>query len=139
MIWPVIKGLGNSFQQKILKLPVFGKRQRKGSHKNFENCCTNIDKVFLELDDYLEIKLTRMLTYDTPHEVTIVIPRVEIRHEHVKPTGEKTSSEILMNSITVVHSPQRPSHEGDGPSSEIATRTIKAIPAKQKNSGCSFK
>ncbi len=131
MIMSILKGLKNSFQQKVPRLPLLRKRQ-KSNHDNLEDCCPNIDKVLLELDDYLEIKLTRILTYDTPHEVTIVIPRVEIRREHIKPTGEKTSSEILMNSVTVVHSPQRPSHEGEGAPPEIPTDIIKSLPAKPK-------
>jgi hypothetical protein len=77
----------------------------------YQDCCKNVDKIYLDLDEYLRIGLTRCLTYNIPHEVTIVVPRAEIRKEIISPDGEREVSEIILNSITVVHSPQRPSNK----------------------------
>jgi hypothetical protein len=72
--------------------------------------CRNKDEVYLDLDG-LEIEMNRQFAYDKPHEVSIFVPRAELRKK-VK-NGDRTEEiEILLNSITVVHSPQRPSNEG---------------------------
>ncbi len=106
--------LNKIFIKFIKKLnTVFFYKNSFNNKKNLNNhneCCKNIDKVCLELDEYLKIGLTRSLTYNIPHEVTIIVPRAEIRKENIYPDGEKEVSEIILNSITVVHSPQRPSN-----------------------------
>nr|WP_245526690.1 hypothetical protein [Acetohalobium arabaticum] len=57
--------------------------------------------------------MERCFAYDKPHEVSVFVPRAELRKK--MDDGEKTEEiEILLNSITVVHSPQRPSDEGEG-------------------------
>ncbi|TDX49067.1 hypothetical protein [Orenia marismortui] len=74
--------------------------------------CRNKDQVHLNLDG-LEIFLERCMAYDKPHEVTIVVPRAELRKK-IEKGDELEEIEILLNSITVVSSPQRPSNEGNG-------------------------
>jgi hypothetical protein len=50
----------------------------------------------------LEIQVSRELPNDIPYELTVVIPRVEYRLTQQTPeTGE-----ILLNSITIAHSPR---------------------------------
>lgn len=72
--------------------------------------CRNKDEIHLKLDG-LEIFLERCFAYDKPHEVSIFIPRAELRKKITK--GDQIEEiEVLLNSITVVHSPQRPSDEG---------------------------
>lgn len=71
--------------------------------------CQNKDVIHLTLDG-LDIFLERCFSYDTPHEVSIFVPRAELRKK-VKEGEVEEEIEILLNSITVVHSPQRPSHE----------------------------
>lgn len=65
------------------------------------------DQISLTLGD-LTVVVERSSRLPVPHEVSVVIPRVEIRRS-IKKAGEaEASSEVLLNSITVVHSPQRP-------------------------------
>ncbi|GAB6099190.1 hypothetical protein JCM16358_10690 [Halanaerocella petrolearia] len=74
--------------------------------------CRNKDQIYLDLDG-LEIDMERCFAYDKPHEVTVVVPRAELRKKLKE--GDKTEEiEILLNSITIVHSPYRPSDEGEG-------------------------
>jgi hypothetical protein len=47
----------------------------------------------------LEIEVCRVLPGNLPHELTVVIPRVEYR------LGQQ-DREILLNSITIAHSPR---------------------------------
>ncbi|MFW5981322.1 MAG: hypothetical protein ACOCRU_01970 [bacterium] len=93
----------------------FLKKLKRKTKKIFKinNKCSNQDNVQLRIDG-LEILLNRCFAYDIPHEVTIVVPRAELR-KRVKNGDREEEIEILLNSITVVHSPQRPSHEGEGP------------------------
>ncbi len=76
-----------------------------------KKCCgRNQDQVQLELAG-LEIYLKRCFSYDLPHEVTIVVPRAEIRKRKNKDENIE-ETEIILNSITIVHSPQRPASKG---------------------------
>ena len=78
-----------------------------------KNChCRNKDQVQLELAG-LEIYLKRCLAYDLPHEVTVVVPRAELR-KRINKNENIEETEIILNSITIVHSPQRPSAERKG-------------------------
>lgn len=75
--------------------------------------CRNKDEIYLNLDG-LEIRVDRCFAYDKPHEVSVFVPRAELR-KTTKNGEELEEIEILLNSITIVHSPQRPSNEGDSP------------------------
>lgn len=55
----------------------------------------------------LEIMMTRITNPDIPHEVTVVIPRAEIREKYDYSRKIK-ENEIILNSITVVHAPGHP-------------------------------
>ncbi|MBM7854657.1 hypothetical protein JOC37_001035 [Desulfohalotomaculum tongense] len=63
------------------------------------------DEIELQLED-IKIKLTRKLNIPVPHEVTIVIPRVELRHRKYKNGKLVEEKERIYNSITVVHAPR---------------------------------
>ena len=69
----------------------------------------NEDRVFLNLDG-LEIRLQRAFSYDMPHEVTIVVPRAEFR-KRIWNGDHAEEYEIILNSITIVHAPLRPTTE----------------------------
>lgn len=56
----------------------------------------------------LVIKLKRKLDIDTPHEVTVVVPRAEIRKKCLNENCSKFEYELIYSSITVVHSPRHP-------------------------------
>jgi hypothetical protein len=71
------------------------------------------DKITLSLYG-LNISVERKTNINIPHEVTVVVPRVELRKK-IKDNEEEI--EIIMNSITVVHPPH---HELAGlPSSPV--------------------
>lgn len=75
----------------------------------------NRDRVGIDVAGY-RITLDRILTYDEPHEVTVVLPRVEVRETRMDARGGTRSKEIILSSVTVVHSPVRPPiGEGGGP------------------------
>lgn len=72
---------------------------------------TQADCIHLQLYG-LDIKMGRLTNPDVPHEVTIVVPRAEVREKY-DTQGRLTEKEIILNSITVVHSPRHPL-AGDG-------------------------
>ncbi|MGM0472234.1 MAG: hypothetical protein ACQEQI_08145 [Bacillota bacterium] len=111
MVWSLIKRL-----------------KKKISTLLADDCnCRNNDEIHLNLDG-LEITMERCFAYDKPHEVSVFVPRAELRKKYQK-DEEVEEIEILLNSITVVHSPQRPSNEGEGPPPqppEIPRQSIEA-------------
>lgn len=73
----------------------------------------NVDEVELHVDNTV-IRLIRRLTYDLPHEVSAFIPRAEIRRRRYENGQMVWEEEVILNSLTVVHSPQHPPI-GEGP------------------------
>lgn len=67
----------------------------------------NRDRVDVDVAGY-RITLDRIFTYDEPHEVTVVLPRVEVRETCTDARGCSRSKEVVLSSITMVHSPVRP-------------------------------
>ncbi|WP_051585774.1 hypothetical protein [Caldanaerobius polysaccharolyticus] len=57
----------------------------------------------------LNITISRKLDIDVPHEVTVVVPRVEIREKIADKNNPQREREIIFNSITVVHAPRHSS------------------------------
>ncbi|WP_406677558.1 hypothetical protein [Moorella sp. ACPs] len=70
-------------------------------------CPLNIDAVELHVDNAV-IRIIRRLVYDLPHEVSAFIPRAEIRRRRYENGQLAWEEEVILNSLTVVHSPQRP-------------------------------
>ncbi|QUH25986.1 hypothetical protein [Serpentinicella alkaliphila] len=75
---------------------------------------TNLLKNAVPQSDYIQVKLEdlyiemkRITDPGIPHEVTVVVPRAEIR-ERYNEQGELIEKEIILNSITVVHAPRHP-------------------------------
>ncbi|PKM88502.1 MAG: hypothetical protein CVU87_07360 [Firmicutes bacterium HGW-Firmicutes-12] len=69
--------------------------------------CKNSDQISLNLWG-LTLCVDRDTSIEIPTELSVIIPRVELRHKYSLtpfPTFEK---EIIMNSITVVLSPRYP-------------------------------
>jgi len=64
------------------------------------------DHIVVKLED-LYIEMTRITDQETPHEVTVVVPRAEIREKYSE-TGNLIEKEVILNSITVVHAPRHP-------------------------------
>ncbi|MGI9861411.1 hypothetical protein SDD30_08515 [Moorella naiadis] len=71
------------------------------------DCHFNTDEVELQVDSAV-IHVIRRLTYDLPHEVSAFIPRAEIRRRRYENGRLAWEEEVILNSLTVVHSPQRP-------------------------------
>lgn len=85
-----------------------------------KNQCDHIE---LQLED-LYIKMNRITDQETPHEVTVVVPRAEIRKKY----DEKQNlieEEIILNSITIVHSPRHPLAGPPGSPPEIPAKLKK--------------
>lgn len=58
------------------------------------------DNIVLSLP-MLNITLTRKVRIDVPHEVSVIVPRAEIRYS-------EGAVELIYSSITVVHAPRHP-------------------------------
>ncbi|BCV20129.1 hypothetical protein [Moorella sp. Hama-1] len=71
------------------------------------DCPVNTDEVELHVDSAV-IRVIRRLTYNLPHEVSAFIPRAEIRRRRYENGQLAWEEEVILNSLTVVHSPQRP-------------------------------
>ncbi|MDN5344124.1 MAG: hypothetical protein PWQ18_235 [Clostridia bacterium] len=95
-------------------------------------CPLNTDEVELHVDDAV-IRVIRRLTYNLPHEVSAFIPRVEIRRRRYANGQLAWEEEVILNSLTVVHSPQRPSTgaklSATGPGSEATAAPAAGKPA----------
>ncbi len=85
-----------SYEGILNKIISYVKRNRYGS-----------DKVTVSLYG-LTITLERKIDLSVPHEVTVVIPRAEYRRK-IKDGSEET--EVILNSITVVHAPRHPTED----------------------------
>lgn len=80
------------------------------------------DYIQLQLEG-LTIQLSRITDPAIPHEVTIVVPRAEIREKYDE-NNRLVEREVILNSITVVHSPRHPLAGSTEHSHEIAARFI---------------
>ncbi|HYH03751.1 MAG TPA: hypothetical protein VEC37_11650 [Bacillota bacterium] len=54
----------------------------------------------------LEIQVSRELPKDIPYELTVVVPRAEYRLNGKAPGTSDEDLEVLLNSITIAHSPR---------------------------------
>ena len=68
------------------------------NRKTSGKCDTTLDTVLLKVFG-LEIKVTREVPVGVPYELTVVVPRAEIR-------GARNNREIILSSITIAHSPR---------------------------------
>ncbi|KJS74139.1 MAG: hypothetical protein JL56_09885 [Desulfotomaculum sp. BICA1-6] len=72
-------------------------------HDNYDIAC-------IEIGD-LKVTLARKITIPVPHEFSVFVPRVEIRKRCYSNGSIKCETETIYNSLTIVHSPQRPPTE----------------------------
>lgn len=68
------------------------------------------------------IKVTRNINLDMPHELTVVIPRAEMRKTCLNDDCSKYEYELIYSSITIVHAPR---HPPAGASSSVPPETPK--------------
>lgn len=72
-------------------------------------CCPDTLRDTVRIDLWgLHIGVSRELPRDVPYELTVVIPRTELRRNCDCATVKKSPCdlEILLNSITIAHSPR---------------------------------
>lgn len=65
------------------------------------------DKILIAFADAV-MSVERYSTLPTPHEITAVIPRAEIRRKIYKNGQLIEETETILNSVTIAHSPQHP-------------------------------
>lgn len=76
------------------------------------------DQVSLKLFG-LNMDLSRRLPPDIPYELTVVVPRAEFRGKCNCPAGKNCEWEIILNSITIAHSPREIGKIGSQPPPQI--------------------
>lgn len=105
-----------------------GPPEEKTVPGNGPNPCPAVqDDTILVTLPLLTISLTRKLGIDVPHEVTVIVPRAEMRFKE----GE---AELIYSSITVVHAPRHPLAGERPPGGESGTIST-AGPAGQGHGG----
>jgi hypothetical protein len=70
----------------------------------------NCDRININLWG-LDLKVARDSSIDIPTELSVIIPRVELRHKYRLSPFPSYEKEIIMNSITVVLSPRHSSEK----------------------------
>lgn len=78
------------------------------------------DRIIVEVDS-LDIKMIRCTNPEISYEVTVVVPRAEIRKKYNE-SGHLLDEEIILSSITVVHAPRHPLAGPPTPPPEIPSR-----------------
>lgn len=91
-----LKRIGNFLHCLVKRLNFFKRSSRKD---------TLLDTIKLSLFG-LKIEITRELPANCPHELTVVVPRAELRKNHPPAGINQAGLEALLNSITVAHSPR---------------------------------
>lgn len=84
------------------------------------------DYIDVELNE-LTIKMSRVTDSEIPHEVTVVIPRAEIREKY-DVDKNLVEREVILSSITVVHAPRHPLAGPPSPPPEIPVRSKNFLP-----------
>ncbi len=84
------------------------------------------DYIQLQLED-LNIQMFRVTNPDIPHEVSVIVPRAEIREKYDE-DNRLVEKEVILNSITIVHAPRHPLAGPPSPPPEIPERYAKFIP-----------
>lgn len=73
----------------------------------FQSNKANIDEAEISLFG-LDMVLKRKFYLDTTHEVSLFVPRAEFRQTTYDGPDKRTETEIVLNSITIVHAPRHP-------------------------------
>ncbi|MDI6871622.1 MAG: hypothetical protein QME79_09755 [Bacillota bacterium] len=71
------------------------------------------DRVAVHLPG-LELAVERLNVLPVPAELTVVVPRAEFRGRLTAADGGQGSFEVILSSITVVHSPRHAPERGPG-------------------------
>jgi len=84
----------------ISKVKTFLKSRMKITHRQQARVEINLPGLFIKFDRDTDIA--------TPHELTIVIPRAELRKRCLNEDCSKYEYELIYSSITVVDAPSHP-------------------------------
>ncbi len=96
-----LKRIANFLHNLLKKLNFF----KRSPFKN-----TTLDTIKLSLFG-LKMEITREIPANCPHELTVVVPRAEFRKNLKVDDKSQADLEVLLNSITVAHSPRfEPQH-----------------------------
>lgn len=79
------------------------------------------------------IKVSRFSTLPVPHEVTAVIPRVELRIWRYKDGRLIEIEEKILNSVTIAHAPRHPPGEAQLHPKKPSCTTWKFCPDRGRN------
>ncbi len=90
------------------------------------------DSVSIELFG-AKIELDRRIPRGTPYEVTVVLPRVEIRKKCDQDSCKNCQWEMILNSVTIAHSPREVGKSGKENPVEIP-KNNNLLNKSQKNS-----
>ena len=85
----------------------------------------NVDEAEISLFG-LDMVLKRKIFLDTPHEVSLFVPRAEIRQTTYDGPEKRTETEMILNSITIVHAPRHPQASKTGRPAEQKGNNKKA-------------
>ncbi len=84
------------------------------------------DYIQLQLEG-LNIQMSRITDPAIPHEVSVIVPRAEIREKYDE-NNRLVEREVILNSITVVHAPRHPLAGPPSPPPEIPEEYALFIP-----------
>jgi len=83
------------------------------------------DYIQLQLEG-LNIQMSRITDPAIPHEVSVIVPRAEIR-ERYDENNRLVEREVILNSITLVHAPRHPLAGPPSPPPEIPEQLAQFI------------
>lgn len=72
----------------------------------------------------LNMSVKRDTALDTPVELSVIIPRAEVRHKYTASPEPSTETEIIFSGITVVLSPRHPSEQAPAPSPPVPVPSL---------------
>lgn len=70
------------------------------------------DVATIQVDDLTVTMSCKESNTNPPYEFSMYIPRLEFRQRYCKDRADKDVKEIILENISIVHSPQHPPSEG---------------------------
>jgi len=115
----------------VLFFPVSRPPQRRAPPKGACEACRQADEAEIRICDVV-VTMTRRGNLCVPAEFSAIIPRAEIRRRYQD--GQVSEEEIILSSITIVHSPRHRTDEEpgtvSGPPASQESATVSSIPVQ---------
>lgn len=121
---------GKSFLWKRKPGPEKKKKAKSSPYSEEFSPSMQIDEVEIEIEG-VNMRLKRKLNLDVPHEISVIVPRAEIRRRKVEARQIVCEEEVLLNSITIVHAPCHPL-AGESPPGSNSGRRGALTPGPKK-------